>query len=382
MFPQRVNPGKLKIKTQEEIERHEIETQQMSEAKSVKELRESIDYESPQNRMAIKTETGTIMSYMKGLFGKVDNNEEEFIMNLSSPLQRNPLEILMHLQNTQYDLESSEQLPYQPSVMTVDIYLEIERGRKRLEEAELLEKQKTEKLDHEREKLIQQETQNDSESQNQSKPNNSKVHNDYDESSDSDNRSEFTKEQELNVRLFNLKCEWENIHNKVIFDAVNEALDGLRPYGLKGPPLPWSKQNRTLTYKNGDVSNIPKILEQVEGRVMGWAKTFAGTLNFSELLREYKIPYLDDEQLAQVREERLALLLATEIEENEPMWTDYEFEETQVKLELSNAILEDLLKETVELLKGESDHSEHSNVDNIEPLLKIDKDAINLNNSH
>jgi len=50
--------------------------------------------------------------------------------------------------------------------------------------------------------------------------------------------------------MLNLRCEWENIHNKVVFDAVNEALDGYRPYGLKGPPLPWSKQTRALTNKN------------------------------------------------------------------------------------------------------------------------------------
>ena len=35
-------------------------------------------------------------------------------------------------------------------------------------------------------------------------------------------------------------AEWENIHNKVLFDAVNDALDEFRPYGLKGPPAPWS----------------------------------------------------------------------------------------------------------------------------------------------
>jgi hypothetical protein len=36
-------------------------------------------------------------------------------------------------------------------------------------------------------------------------------------------------------------AEWENIHNKVIFDAINEALDNFRPYGLRGPPMPWSQ---------------------------------------------------------------------------------------------------------------------------------------------
>ncbi len=48
-----------------------------------------------------------------------------------------------------------------------------------------------------------------------------------------------------------MMAEWENIHNKVIFDAINEALDNFRPYGLRGPPMPWSQQTRTLTYKNG-----------------------------------------------------------------------------------------------------------------------------------
>jgi hypothetical protein len=65
---------------------------------------------------------------------------------------------------------------------------------------------------------------------------------------------EWTGEPEdegiLSPQILNLKCEWENIHNKVIFDAINEALDGYRPYGLKGLPLPWSKQTRTLTNKN------------------------------------------------------------------------------------------------------------------------------------
>jgi len=54
---------------------------------------------------------------------------------------------------------------------------------------------------------------------------------------------EKTPEEEgiLSEDMLNLRCEWENIHNKVVFDAINEALDGCRPYGLKGPPLPWSK---------------------------------------------------------------------------------------------------------------------------------------------
>lgn len=35
--------------------------------------------------------------------------------------------------------------------------------------------------------------------------------------------------------------ELEHIHNKVIFDALNESLDYYRPYGVNGLPLPWSQ---------------------------------------------------------------------------------------------------------------------------------------------
>lgn len=40
--------------------------------------------------------------------------------------------------------------------------------------------------------------------------------------------------------------ELEHIHNKVVFDAVNEALDQHRPYGLKGQPFPWKVDSTKL----------------------------------------------------------------------------------------------------------------------------------------
>jgi len=48
-----------------------------------------------------------------------------------------------------------------------------------------------------------------------------------------------------------------------------------------------------------------------------------------------------------LREERLALVLAAEIEENEMLWTDYEYEETQTKLDVADMILEVLADEAV-----------------------------------
>ena len=115
---------------------------------------------------------------------------------------------------------------------------------------------------------------------------------------------------------------------------VNEALDGLRPYGLKGPPLPWSKQGRTLTYKNGDTAELPQIKETISSKVLGWIGDQS-----------------KKEQTPNAWEERLAVILANEIEENEPLWTDYEFEETHVKMDLAELILDDLYEESLQLMR-------------------------------
>ena len=384
----------------------------LTEEKFDEKDKESQHDDSPQNRMAIKTWSNTVLEYMKVLFNKIKGHEDEFILNLSTPLQRNALEILMHLQNTHYELESYEMLPYQQSVLTVDIYLEIERSRKKAEEQILaIEKAKAremhelkkqlEKEENDKKKVSEKKTHTNVESVNNSQEKKelnlneikeilssqlaeeniqSNSVKDNKDSNDSDSWSEFTRDEEINTKLFNLKWEWENIHNKVIFDAVNEALDGLRPYGLKGPPLPWSKQNRTLTYKNGHITQVPTIMETVQKKILAWARTYAGTMNFSELLREYKITYLEEDQLNQVREERLALMLASEIEENEPLWTDYEFEETSIKLDIADMILDKLFDETALLVENKgrlsclhSDPDSDENHDEVQVITDIDE---------
>lgn len=86
---------------------------------------------------------------------------------------------------------------------------------------------------------------------------------------------------------------------------------------------------------------------------MEWARTFAGALPCSELLLEYGIKGpLDEDKLTLLREERLALVLAAEIEENEQLWTDYEYEETQSKLDVADMILEFLAEEVAKDLNN------------------------------
>ena len=51
-----------------------------------------------------------------------------------------------------------------------------------------------------------------------------------------------------------------------------------------------------------------------------------------------------------MREERLARILIQEADENEPLWVDYEYEETQTKLDVADLILDTLCQETAEIL--------------------------------
>jgi len=227
--------------------------------------------------------------------------------NVSQPLFKDPLMILGHLQNSiptepivQADNEEvnpyAAEMPFQQSVLSVDLYLDIEKDRRGGLSL-------------------------------------SQVKDSFNE--DLSNAEVFVQET-------------ENIHNKAIFDAVNEALDGFRPYGLKGPPLPWSKNNKTLTFKFGKEETFDYLLSKVKYRVLEWAHMNAGTVppKPPQLLTDREKEHLD-----LMREERLARILIQEAEENEPLWTDYEYEETQTKIDVADIILEEMCGEVIQILK-------------------------------
>ena len=55
----------------------------------------------------------------------------------------------------------------------------------------------------------------------------------------------------------------------------------------------------------------------------------------------------DDELMAEIWEKKLAVALAAELIENEPSWLEYDFEETQVKIDLADMVIEHLTIETI-----------------------------------
>eukprot|EP00826_Nyctotherus_ovalis_P012351 TRINITY_DN13259_c0_g1_i1.p1 TRINITY_DN13259_c0_g1~~TRINITY_DN13259_c0_g1_i1.p1 ORF type:complete len:433 (-),score=73.61 TRINITY_DN13259_c0_g1_i1:75-1373(-) len=101
--------------------------------------------------------------------------------------------------------------------------------------------------------------------------------------------------------------EFEKIYNKAIFDAVNEALNLIRPYGLVGDPLPWSWQQRVL-FKS--ITDPFIITRNIRNMVLDWATFEVGTLPKSEFLANGRFA---EEFFSEVRERRLINMLAQEV---------------------------------------------------------------------
>lgn len=80
----------------------------------------------------IKTDALAISEYLKELFDKIKDDQEHFLDALSTPLNRDPLEILGHLQDVEGGSENSdsETTPFQQSVLPVELYLENEKERR------------------------------------------------------------------------------------------------------------------------------------------------------------------------------------------------------------------------------------------------------------
>lgn len=137
-----------------------------------------------------------------------------------------------------------------------------------------------------------------------------------------------------------IKCM--HAHNKAIFDSVNEALNLIRPYGLNGEPMPWSSQGRVLFR---DITDRSIIVRNIKNIVLDWVSFEVGTLPSPEFLFNGKF---DEEYFIEVREKQLAVLLAQEVVDNEDLWINYDMEEAEVELDITDMALEALVVEAIE----------------------------------
>lgn len=159
------------------------------------------------SRKGIPTDVGYIGNYLDDIFVNVVKTQKEtFIREVNQAIMRPALETLGKLQSSDPDSRIPSQLPHEMNpIVSLDVYLEAERNR--------------------------------------------------------GDKKRSKKEPGRNPML----GEFEQIHNKAVFDSVNEALNLIRPYGLNGEPMPWSRQQRILfksiTDPNIIIRNIKNMVQ-------------------------------------------------------------------------------------------------------------------------
>lgn len=150
----------------------------------------------------------------------------------------------------------------------------------------------------------------------------------------------------------NFLAECQHIHNKVLFDCINESLQQFRPHGREGAPVAWSTAGRKL--KPSEDFTLEEMFEITKHDLFRMAIVQAGTLPRREFVFNN---HFDEELFAEIREKKLATLLCREIVETEPTWLKWDFEEAQTKIDIGDMVLEALVTETIEFLNKKNPKS-------------------------
>jgi hypothetical protein len=131
--------------------------------------------------------------------------------------------------------------------------------------------------------------------------------------------------------------------NECIIDTAIEIIKKERMYGEDGEPLPWGGRTRELIYKY-EKNNPKKLVDYVTEKLIDIINTKIGLINSN-------YEYLTQEQLNSEKEKRLIKTLKEELKEQESHWNNLEIEETQLKIEITEIINEQLYNEVMEILE-------------------------------
>ena len=131
----------------------------------------------------------------------------------------------------------------------------------------------------------------------------------------------------------------ESSFKLMALDNLNYFLQQFRPFSYKGKPLPWQRRKKF----EGKVDLIDQVIEKVKIDFEFYSAFRLG--RYEESLAEST----DKLMRAHVTEKQISQILEIEIPVEEEKWTDYEFEETQVKIDLADVVLYELVAELINI---------------------------------
>ena len=136
---------------------------------------------------------------------------------------------------------------------------------------------------------------------------------------------------------------YDKILNECLVDTAIELINKERLYGENGDPLAWSSRTHELVfkYKKNDPKKLAKYV----------CNNILKTLHQRVGLITENYDYLNAEQINNERDKRLINNIKNELDEDEYQWRNLEMEETQLKVEIAELIMDQLYNENIEILE-------------------------------
>ena len=143
---------------------------------------------------------------------------------------------------------------------------------------------------------------------------------------------------------------YDNMLNDCIIDTAIELIYKERLYGNNGNPLKWSSRTYELSYKY-DINEPKKFANYICKSILKILYNRIGLINDN-------YDYMSIDQINLEKERRLLAVIKKDFNDNEYQWNNLELEETQLKIEGTEAILDQLYNEVIEILE----HIQYSRV--------------------
>jgi len=151
---------------------------------------------------------------------------------------------------------------------------------------------------------------------------------------------------------------YDNMLNECILETALELIEKERYYGETGNPLKWSCRTRDIKFKY-EKNDAKKFADFICKNILIIIHNRIGLIsdNYS---------YLNQDEINYEREKRLLDVIKLDLNKSEYQWKNLEMEETQLKVESAEIILDQLYNEVIEIL-------EHIQYNRISPELYQNK---------
>ena len=136
---------------------------------------------------------------------------------------------------------------------------------------------------------------------------------------------------------------YDNMLNECILETAIELIEEERFYGENGEPLKWSSRTREIVFKYGK-KDAKKFANYICKNILKIIHNRIGLIN-----ENYN--YLNQDEINYEREKRLLDTIKNDLNRNEVQWKNLEMEETQLKVESTEMILDQLYNEVIEILE-------------------------------